>query len=94
MNSASVRINQLWQSVKVSSFQFDQVPVLDDLPGKLVHLGELLEDFLVGACSGFCFLEDWQAEFVEENRAKLLRRIDVEFFVGQFVNFVDQLVNA
>ncbi len=66
-------VDQLWQRVQVGALQFDQVPVLDDLLGKLVHLGKLFENFLVGTCSGLGFLQNWQAEFVEQDRAKLLR---------------------
>ena len=94
MNSASVGVYQLGQSVEVRSLQFDEVPVLDDLPGKVVHLGKLFEDFLIGTCSGFRFLQDGQTEFVEQDGTELFGRVDIEVFVSQFVNFVDQFLNA
>ena len=70
------------------------MPVFDDLFGKLMHHGELFKNFLVGTRAGLRFLQNRQAELVEQDRTQLFRRIDIELFVGQFVNLVDQLFNA
>ena len=80
-------IDQVGQSVGISGFEFGQFAILEHFLRHFVDAGQLFESFGgggAGLARTRCGMV--QIQLVEEDFGELLRRIDLEFEAGEFVD--------
>ncbi len=91
VDAAGFGVDHRGQRIDVGVLELCELAVFDDLRGKRVRRGELLEDVGVGACAGFRFLDDREAQLFEKHLGELFGRADVERVAGEFFDFAFEL---
>ena len=91
VNAARLGVDHRRQRVDVRAFELRVLAVLDDLCRQRVGLGQLFQDVGIGARAGFGFLDDRQAEFLEQDLGQLFGRADVERVAGELFDFLFQV---
>ena len=94
VHAARFRVNHRRQRVDVRVLELRVLAILDDLRRQRVRLGQLLQHVGIGARPGLGFLDDRQAELLEQHLRELLGRADVERMAGQLFDFLLQLRRA
>ena len=91
VDAARFGVDHRRQRVDVRVLELRELAVLDDLRRQRMRCGQLFEHVGVGARAGLCFLDDRQAELLEQHLGELLRRADVERMAGEFFDFLFEL---
>ena len=91
--NSSIRPDQRSQSFHISAPQLRQCPVLQNKTDDRILRSKFLQNIRTGAVSPLRLLSGRQSQLLEENIPQLLRRIDVENFPAEFVNFSFQPVH-
>ena len=95
VHAAGARQGELGEFVGVGSLELGQSPVLQNLGGQRVVLGQFLQHFFIGAArAGGGLLDDGQAQLVEEDLAELLGAGEVERLAGDDVGLLLQRDDA
>ena len=84
INTACYRRNERFQTFQVRRNQLFQSTELQYLRNDRVLVCQFIENSRVGRISCFRLFDNRQ--FLEENRAELFRRIDIEYFTGIIIN--------
>ena len=94
MDTPGLRMHKLWQGIHIGRLHLRQMAILQDEARQLVFQGQVFQHRNIGGMpAGFGALATWQVQLVEQNPLELLRRIDVEFFPGEAINSLLEIIH-
>src|SRR5512135_255737 len=85
MDPPRLFIDELREGIDISSLEFVIGPVVEDFRRKVMAFGKLFQNLHIRRKTGLCFFAWLQPQNIEENAAKLFRRIDIEFLSREAV---------
>ena len=95
VNATRFGMNQFAEAVRVGAFQLGKFAPLEHERRQGMAAGELLQHFFsCGRRAAGRFALAWQAQFLEQNMAELLRRADFEWFSGLCIDLFFKVAEA
>ena len=88
VDAARFGVDHRRQGIDVRVLELRVLAVLDDFLRQRVRIGQLFEHVGIRARPGFGFLDDRQAQLLEQHLRKLLGGGDVERMAGQFFDLL------